>query len=109
MKNKDTKEMTARFVESMHEVIKRNKTSGGKIDTIQSFAKSIGQKPSNFSKFNTHGQHVQAHIVIAACKRHKFSPNYLLLGIGEMFLKDDVKGSVDSIDARLKRLEKLLT
>lgn len=108
MKNKFTKEITDRFQEAMLDVIKKNKLSGGKINSVKAFAESLGQLPQNFSKYSNKGQHVSISIIEAACRKYNISPNYLVLGIGEMYLSQDVGGKVNTLEDRIKRIERLL-
>lgn len=109
MKTKEHKEVTDRFQTAIFDVIKRNKLAGKDITSTKAFAEAIGQTPQNFSKFSRKQQMVSMPIVIAACKKFKISPNYLILGIGEMYLTEDVSGKTDQLEERIKRLEKMLS
>lgn len=95
-------------MEAMHELIKRDKLKGGKVDSVKAFAASIGQSPQNFSKYSTHGQHVSIVVVIDACKRYRINPTWLVLGEGEMFLGEQPEPALEDIKRRLIRIEKLL-
>lgn len=108
MRNEHTKKITERFVEAMTDVIRKNKLNGGKITSVKAFAESLGQLPQNFSKYTAMNQHVTNPIIEIACRKYNISPNYLILGIGEMYLSDDVTGKTDRLEDRIKRLERLL-
>lgn len=101
--------MTDRFLAAMYDIIKRNKTSGKGIKSVKAFAESIDQLPQNFSKFTQKNQHVSAQIIEAACRKHRISPNYIILGIGEMYLTEDVAGKTDQLEERIKKIEKMLS
>lgn len=104
MKTKETKELTERFNEAMHEIVKRGKVNKSKIDSLEAFAESIGQSPQNMYKFKN-GQHVGTNILSRTFKRYRVNPTWLFLGEGEMFLTDDLAGKVNELEKRLKRLE----
>lgn len=106
MKTKNTKELTARFIEAMHEIIKNDKLSNGKIDTVKAFAESIGQSPQNVSMFSKKGRHVGTAIIIETCLKYRVNPTYLILGEGEMFLSNDLTGRVNDLEKRVRKLEK---
>lgn len=109
MKNKFTKEITDRFQEAMFDIIKKNKMSGGEIDSVKAFAESLNQLPQNFSKYSRKNQHVSIAIIESACRKYKISPNYLVLGMGEMYLASDIAGKANALEERVKRLERLLS
>lgn len=106
MRTKKTEAVTGRFLAAMHEIIKKNKIDKGRIATRQAFAESIGQSPQNFAKLNNNGQHVSMSIIAEVCRKYRVNPTYLILGEGDMFLSDDLRGKITEIEKRLLRLEK---
>lgn len=106
MKSKQTTEATKRFLEAMHEIIKRDRMNRGDITTVAAFAESIGQFPQNISKFNNNEKQVTLQMLIDICMKYKVNPTFIVLGKGEMFLRDDASYLGDTLEKNIKSLER---
>lgn len=106
MRTNKTTLVTKRFLEAVKEIIRRNEKSGGKIIDYQSFAESVGDTPQNFQKVRTQGQMVGRDMMIESIHKYRINPTWLILGEGEMFLKEDINGRLEAIERRLAKLEK---
>lgn len=88
----------------MRLIISQNKLKQGKYDTLSAFAKSVGQVSQNMHKLMK-GQTVSTNVMESTCRVHRVNPTWLLLGEGEMFMKDDINERVAQLEARVKKLE----
>lgn len=107
MRTKKTEEITKRYLELVHELIKKERLKGGKIVNMKVFSESVNYPPQNFSKFHTSDQHVTLSLVELSCRKFGFSPTYLILGTGNKHLNnsDSLEQRVTDLEKKVKRLE----
>lgn len=102
--------ITERFVKAMNTIIAKSKIEKGDVSTLRDFGRKIGLDSTNFSKIKGHaGQDAQVRgvnvkLIEAICSEFDVSPNWLILGKGEMFLN----GTDNSLERRLTRIERKL-
>lgn len=90
MRTPESKEATKRYVEAMRTVIRRNQDNGGSIINDSAFAESLGHSIQNINKLTTGLQDPTNDLLIRSAKMYGINPNYVLLGIGGMFLTEDI-------------------
>lgn len=108
MRNPYTNAATKRFVILMRHYIEQQKLKGGKIKSDKAFAESIGHKAQNFNKITRQGQDVNLIILEACGRKYNFNANWVLFNEGEMYRSKDVNSKVDTLESRIKKIEKLL-
>lgn len=86
MRTAASKEVSTRFIAAMDEIIRREKEQGNKISILQ-FAKSINHRGNNVISIRQKRRDVTLDMLITIVKKYNVSPDYLLLGKGEMFVR----------------------
>lgn len=107
MRTKKTEEITKRYLELVHDLIKKERLKGGKIVNMKMFSESVNYPPQNFSKFHTSGQHVTLALIELSCRKFGFNPAYLILGTGNKYQnsESDLEQRVTDLEKKVKRLE----
>lgn len=94
MRTEESKAATRRYVEAMRDIIKRNQDNGGRIINASAFAESIAHSIQNINKLTTGVQDVTPDLLIRSAKLYGINPNYVLLGIGGMFLNEVIAPTI---------------
>jgi phage repressor protein C with HTH and peptisase S24 domain len=91
------KHVTKRFLDCLSEI-----QNNGQIKSDRQFAISLDYKPQSFSKIRKGERSVTMDLVRKSAMIYKFNPVYILLGVGDKFMKQDdshlVKIAVDDKD-----------
>lgn len=90
MRTEESKAATRRYVQAMREIIRRNQDNGGRIINDSAFAESLGHSSQNINKLTTGVQDPTNDLLIRSAKMYGINPNYVLLGIGGMFLTETI-------------------
>lgn len=107
MASKNIKGIAERFLIAMREIIASHKLKGGKVIDAKTFSKSIGQNPQNLNAITQGRRNVSLAIVEAICRKHLINPTWLIMGSGEMKLREDNRLQLDDHENRIRKLEKI--
>lgn len=100
MRTEDSKAATRRYVEAMRQVIRRSQDNGGQIVNDSAFAESLGHSIQNINKLTTGLQDPTNDLLIRSAKMYGINPNYVLLGIGGMFLTETIPPIAKEIEPK---------
>jgi len=103
-----SKQVTARMVQIMKALIHTDPH----VKSQKDFSVAIGVHPLVTSRWVKHKASCTLENIVNACNRFRINPNYLILGIGDMFqdpgktaIKNKLEHQVADIDIRLGEVE----
>lgn len=104
MRNKGSNSARERAVK----VMKHLMADSSDIRTRVAFAERIGVDPPRINNWETAKGLPTLENIIDICLEFNISPDYLLLGKGDMYGNKETETKLSQIDARLKMVEKKL-
>lgn len=97
--------VTGRFMQAMAEIIAEHRRKDGKYPTVADFAKSVHGNAAYMSQYKApYYRNVTLEMCCMLCKVHKVNANWLLLGVGDRYGKDEAE-RLDKLEARIKVIE----